>query len=138
MSDSLLVGVGSGAVTGAVISNNIIGGGTEHVGTGAAIGAAVGALGSYLIHRGLEKRDDRVRRETLLNLERYDVTPNGRNNSPQPTSSTHMLTKPAVDVEWVDTRVDGGKLIEGHRVWRVTEPPRWIPGTVNKEVKQNK
>ena len=134
LSDSLIVGVGTGAATGAVVASNMNGGSSEHALTGAAIGAAVGALGSYLIHGGLQKRDDRVRRETLLNLERYDVSgsPPQSIAPMQSGSATHMLTKPTVDVEWVDTRVDGGKLIEGHRVWRVTDTPKWIPGDSNK------
>ncbi len=134
LSDSLIVGVGTGAAAGAVVASNLNGGRSEQALTGAAIGAAMGALGSYLIYGGLQKRDYRVRRETLLNLERYDVSGVPPTTAPiQSTgSSTHMLTKPTVDVEWIDTRVDGGKLIEGHRVWRVTDNPKWIPGDSSK------
>lgn len=33
----------------------------------------IGGLASYLIHGSLEKRDANIRRETLMNLERYEV-----------------------------------------------------------------
>ena len=40
---------------------------------GVVIGGIVGGLASYMIHGSLEKRDANVRRETLMNLEQYDV-----------------------------------------------------------------
>ncbi len=128
LSDSLIVGAGTGAATGALIASNLKGNSSEQALGGAAIGAAIGLLGGYLTHNGLQKRDNQIRRETLLNLERYETS--GPNTAPVPGSTAiHMLTKPTVDVEWVDTRVDGNKLVEGHRVWRVTDSPKWIPGT---------
>jgi hypothetical protein len=40
---------------------------------GAVLGGVVGGLASYFIYGSLESRDARVRKETLLNLEKYDV-----------------------------------------------------------------
>ena len=37
------------------------------------IGGLVGGVASYLIHGSLERRDSDVRKETLLNLEHYEV-----------------------------------------------------------------
>lgn len=139
MSNSIMLGVGSGAAVGAIAGNQS-GGGSDRASSGAAIGAAVGALSAYLIHKGLEKRDEKLRRETLLNLERYDVSAPSRSlpSSAYPAGGGHLLTKPSVDVEWIETKVDGDKLIEGHRVWRIIEKPKWIPGEDNKDEKKSK
>lgn len=40
---------------------------------GVVIGGVAAGLASYAIHGALEKRDANVRRETLMNLEHYDV-----------------------------------------------------------------
>ncbi len=73
-SKSLLMGVGTGAAVGTAagvgFSSHDRGGGAWK---GALIGAGVGLVSSYFIHNGMEKRDADVRRETLLNLERFGV-----------------------------------------------------------------
>jgi hypothetical protein len=71
--DSLFMGAGTGAATGGIIGNQQPGDRTENTIKGAVIGGVVGGLASYFIHGALEKRDDSVRRETLMNLEHYDV-----------------------------------------------------------------
>lgn len=74
MSKSLLVGASTGAVLGTSagvgFSSNDRGGGAWK---GALIGGAIGLASSYFIHNGIEQRDADVRRETLLNLERFGV-----------------------------------------------------------------
>ena len=47
-----VIGAGSGAVVGAVVS--------KKKGTGAAVGAAAGAVGGYIIGRSQDKKDGRV------------------------------------------------------------------------------
>ncbi|MGE4107380.1 MAG: hypothetical protein AB7F66_09215 [Bacteriovoracia bacterium] len=74
MSKSLLVGAGTGAAVGTAAgvgfsSHDRSGGAWK----GALIGGAVGLVSSYFIHNGMEERDADVRRETLLNLERFGV-----------------------------------------------------------------
>lgn len=124
MSDSLIVGIGSGAVAGAAIAHN----GQGDSGTGAAVGAAIGGLSAYLIHKGIEKREEKIRRETLLNLEKFDVSKPPKTGTVSiPAGGGHYLTKPVVDMEWIETQVQGDKLVEGHRVWRIIEKPKWIP-----------
>ena len=125
MSDSLILGIGAGAAAGSVVSNQNHG----DAGTGAAIGAAIGGLSAYLIHKGIEKREVKIRRETLLNLEKFDVStpPKSGGMVSIPTGGGHFLTKPVVDMEWIETQVQGDKLVEGHRVWRIIEKPKWIP-----------
>ena len=50
------IGAGAGAVTGAIIGKNV---------KGAVIGGAVGAAGGYIIGRSQDKKDGRVRRDSL-------------------------------------------------------------------------
>lgn len=124
MSDSIMLGIGSGAAAGVAIANQ----GQKDSGSGAAVGALVGGLSAYFIHKGIQNREERVRRETLLNLEKYDVSAPTKGGSVTiPTGGGHFLTKPVVDMEWMETQVQGDKLVEGHRVWRIVEKPKWIP-----------
>lgn len=90
MSDSVILGIGTGAATGAVLGTQMRGE-SDKAGAGAAIGAALGGLGAYFIHKGLSNRDERTRRETLLNLEKYEVSLPGRSNQ--------NLTKTQGDLE---------------------------------------
>ena len=71
--DSLILGAGSGIAAGAVAGSQIGNDSTENAIKGAVIGGLVGGVASYLIHGSLESRDERVRRETLMNLESYEV-----------------------------------------------------------------
>lgn len=73
LKDSLILGASSGAVVGGAIGNQNSSDRSEGTIKGAVIGGVVGGLASYLIHGSLEKRDANVRRETLMNLERYEV-----------------------------------------------------------------
>jgi uncharacterized protein YcfJ len=71
--DSLVLGAGTGALVGGATGYSFRGDKTENVLTGAVIGGVVGGILSYVIHGSLESRDARVRKDTLLNLEKYDV-----------------------------------------------------------------
>jgi len=73
MRDSLIVGAGTGLVVGAVTGAQLGGDRGENAIKGAVIGGVVGGLASYLIHGSLERRDANVRRDTLMNLESYEV-----------------------------------------------------------------
>lgn len=71
--DSLVLGAGSGAVIGGIVGNQADGDKSENTIKGAVLGGVVLGLASYVIHNSLESRDAKVRRETLMNLEHYDV-----------------------------------------------------------------
>ena len=73
MKQSLLLGVATGAATGAIINHSIDRDNSSAATNGALAGAVVGLAASYFIHDGLENRDSRVRRETLLNLDKFNV-----------------------------------------------------------------
>lgn len=73
LKDSLVVGAGSGAIIGGIAGAQSSGDRSENTVRGAVVGGVVGGLASYFIHGSLEKRDANVRRETLINLEHYEV-----------------------------------------------------------------
>lgn len=70
---SLILGAGSGALIGAGAGLALPGDQTENALAGAVIGGVVGGFTSYLIHGSLQARDESVRRDTLMNLEHYEV-----------------------------------------------------------------
>ena len=131
MKESLVVGAGSGAAIGAGIGSSS---NQKNRGKGAAvgalIGAAVGLIGGRAVHKSLEKRDNETRKQTLFNIDKFGVS--GANGGFSPAGH-HGLTMPKVDSEWIPTSVQGKKLIEGHRVWLISEDPQWIPGKSSKK-----
>lgn len=113
-------GAAAGATTGALVHGEDRG---KAALIGGLIGAGVGAGSSFLIHKGLESRDSSVRNETLLNLDKFGVTgvSNHRGGRSRPA-----ITFPVVEEQQVETQVKGKKLIEGHRVWVISEDPKWM------------
>lgn len=71
--DSLMLGAGTGVVVGGIVGGKSNGDRGENTIAGAVIGGVALGLVSYAIHQSLEGRDSRVRRETLMNLEHYEV-----------------------------------------------------------------
>ena len=126
MSGSLVIGAGSGAALGAA-SGLHIGDkdqSKKNTSKGAVIGAAVGGLTGYLFHLGVKKREAKIRRDTIFNLE--------RNNVDAPIDfkgKSHGIQMPVIESEYVDEAVteDGKHLIESHRVWKVREQVRFAP-----------
>ena len=128
MRDSVLVGTavgaGMGVVGGVTLNSESRGSGAL---IGGLIGAAVGALGGVIFHKVLEGRDDQTRRETLFNLDKFNIQGPSKNGPDKMGDDWQpRISNPEVDFDWIDTHVDGKKLIEGHRVWRITEEPQWI------------
>jgi len=74
MTDTLELGAGSGVVAGGLVGN-LSSPRDRMEGTikGAVIGGVLAGITSYIIFGALERRDDHVRRETLMNLEHYEV-----------------------------------------------------------------
>jgi len=119
MRDSLIVGAGTGAVMGGAIGSQLQGGDpTENLLTGAVVGAVVGGVTSYLIYGSLESRDQRVRKETLLNLEKYDVlgrdaVTNSDSNKPAPRDKCYTTREVdgrlmSIPCRYVDDPNDSG------------------------------
>ena len=125
MRESLTLGVSTGAATGAVAGASLSKNRGQGALKGALVGGAISGIASYFIHKGLKKRDQKTRRETLFNLDKFGVDyPKNYSQENGPG-----LSKPVVESQWVDTQVQGKKLIEGHRVWIISEDPQWIPSS---------
>ncbi|MFT6631905.1 MAG: hypothetical protein ACJAS4_001866 [Bacteriovoracaceae bacterium] len=131
MRESLTLGISTGAATGAVAGASLNKNNGKGALQGALVGGAISGIASYFIHKGLKKRDQKTRRETLFNLDKFGVD-YPKNYS---TGNGPGLSMPVVESEWVDTQVKGKKLVEGHRVWIISEEPQWIP---NSELKKEK
>lgn len=126
--DSVLVGSGVGLSVGAV-SGGLLNKEKRAEGAllGGVIGAAVGAIGGLISHKFFDDRDSKVRRDTLFNLEKYNVaSPSGVGVRAGGNDFRPRISNPEIDFEWIDTHIQGKKLIEGHRVWKITEEPQWI------------
>lgn len=98
MRESLILGVGTGAVVGGIVGSQGSGNREEIAIQGAVIGGVAAGLASYFIHGALEKRDANVRRETLMNLEHYDVLGfEGFNANPSKIQNGKCFTTQEVD-----------------------------------------
>lgn len=132
MRESLTLGVSTGAATGAVAGASLSKNRSQGALKGALVGGAISGIASYFIHKGLKKRDQKTRRETLFNLDKFGVDyPKNYSQENSPG-----LSKPVVESQWVDTQVQGKKLIEGHRVWIISEDPQWIPSNKKEKEKE--
>ena len=101
--DSLILGAGTGAVLGGVAGSQLRGDRSENAITGAIIGGVVGGVASYFIHGSLESRDAKVRKDTLLNLEKYDVM--GRENLTGANASENQKGDKCYTTREVDGRL---------------------------------
>ena len=122
LKESMITGIGTGAITGATAG---IVGGTQkkHAVGGLLVGGLIGAVSSYFIFKGLEKRDQKIRRETLFNLEKFDVSvPHSLSNDYDGPS----LTMPIIEEQWVDSQIKDGRLIEKHRIWEISEDSKLV------------
>lgn len=102
LKDSLILGAGTGLVVGGIAGNQSDGDRSENVLTGAVIGGVVGGFTSYLIHGSLESRDSRVRKDTILNLEKFDVM--GRDTTSNPGNKSTGLGDKCYATREVDGR----------------------------------
>ncbi len=117
MRDSMILGAGSGfaagAVTGAMASS-------ESKGTGAmiggAIGAGVGLVAAYFTHKSLEDRDSKIRKDTLFSLEKFGVS-----DVPNQSSAVPAISFRVIEEQKVETNRQGNKVIEGHRIWILSD-----------------
>ena len=73
MNKSLILGAGTGAVTGLAVSDYAGKHDSQNQTKASLLGALIGGITTYFVHRNLEKRDERVRQETLFNLEKFGV-----------------------------------------------------------------
>ena len=123
MKETILTGVATGAVTGLVLGPAIDRGSPDAKVGGALIGAAVGGIAGYFIHKELDDRDAKIRKETLFNLDKFNVSrPNANANA----DYDYGLAAPSVETECYDTEVKGDKLVQAHCESRIIGSPEWV------------
>lgn len=117
LAGSVAIGTGSGVAVGATVGavaaseDRVLG-----AVVGSLIGAGVGALSSLLIHKGVESRDANIRKETLFNLEKFGVS-----GVPRMGSSVPAISFGVVDEQKIETHRQGNKVVEGHRIWILSD-----------------
>jgi len=123
MKESIFTGIGAGAVTGLVLGPVIDRHGSEAKLGGALIGAAVGGIAAYFVHQGLDDRDAKVRKETLFNLDRYNVSqPNGGGEM----GDEYGIAPASANTDCFPTEIKGDKLIQAHCESKITGTPEWV------------
>jgi hypothetical protein len=129
--ESVLTGVATGAVTGLLLGPVVAPGASDSRVGGALIGAAVGGIASYFIHKSLDDRDAKTRKETLFNLDKYNVSrPSGSSDA------GYGIAAPSVETECFDTEVKGDKLVQAHCESRIIGTPEWVKSQ-NRKSKNN-
>lgn len=135
LNKTVLGSMGVGAAAGALITQqHPRGKSVKSKSIGALAGALISGVVGFFVHKGAERRDAKIRRDTLFNLDKFDVSaPSGLG-----ASSAHGITAPSIESEWIPTRVEGRKLIEGHKVWLITDEAHWVPDAGRKEKSSRK
>ena len=82
-------------------------------------------MAGYFIHGELEERDAKVRKATLFNLDKY-----GPSSLPyQSWSQVPGITFPVESEDYIPTHRRGNQVVEGHRVWILSDNAQWEEST---------
>lgn len=132
MKESIIAGVATGAVTGLVLGPVVDRGSPDAKVGGALIGAAVGGIAGYFLHKGLDDRDAKTRKETLFNLDKFNVSRPNTN-----VDYDYGIAAPSVETECFDTEVKGDKLVQAHCESRILGSPEWVKNQGRKKKPNN-
>ncbi|MBF0299781.1 MAG: hypothetical protein HQK51_13735 [Oligoflexia bacterium] len=120
------LGVLTGATTGGLIAPSFVHKDKKNaLLIGALIGSVVGGIGGYITHKKLEERDEKIKKEMLLNLDKHNL-----NSGPEllqlPTGpKAPSVLNPKVERVWVEPRIEGNKYLEGYFTWVIIDAARW-------------
>ena len=134
MKKSIALGISSGTATG-LAGGVFMGQGNKGKAalTGTLLGALVGGVASYFIHKGVESRDEKVRKETLFNLDQYGVS-----GAPlKLPTNVPGITFPIESEEQIPTHRKGNKVVEQHRIWTLSDNAKWEGKSTKKKKKKN-
>ncbi len=124
----LTVGGGIGAIADQGLNENT---NKDSMIKNSIIGAVVGLGVGYLLHTVIDNREDKVRKETLFNLEAYGID---QDFKPVIDSEYgNFVTSPYVKEDYIDTHTtdDGRVLIQGHKRWVLIGSPQFnLPAPV--------
>lgn len=118
----LTVGAGIGAIAEQGLDSNAD---KKSTTKSSIIGAVVGLSASYLLHKVINKREDKVRKETLFNLEAHGIS---QGFKPVVDSKYgNFVTNPHVKEDYIETHTtdDGRVLIQGHKRWVLIGRPQF-------------
>ncbi|MBF0363832.1 MAG: hypothetical protein HQK49_22620 [Oligoflexia bacterium] len=133
---TVTVGLLTGAVSGAVITPGIVKQNKKDaLVIGALVGAALGGVAGYFTHKKLDERDEKIRKDTIFNLENFGyhptiAIPNNKDKDAPP------VMNPKVEKIWIEPRIEGHKYISGHYQWVITDEARW--GNKSEDKKESK
>ena len=151
----VIMGLGVGGATGLVMSHYMKDPGTRtgrklRSLNGVIIGTTIGGLGGYIVHHALKQRDERIRKETLMDLDflsqeepsKKEGGLEKKRNDPmrvqedpqmaQIDNPPFALSPPEITRECFDWRVKGNRLIQNHCVWHTRGQSLWVPSMKKK------
>ncbi len=133
---SVFTGMGVGAMTGAATGIIINKRNKEKWALqGLVIGATLGGSSAYVVHHSLKKRDEKIKKETLLRFNEFmssmsfegDSRGRPRQNTKERGVKDFKVATPEVDKNCSDWEIKGNRLVEGHCVWVIHGQSFWLP-----------
>lgn len=126
-------GAAMGAATASAMANKDHGQVTLR---GAGIGALVGGITGYILHKVIDKKESQVRKETLFNLESHGIS-TGFDGIDLKKFDT-FVSSPQVREDYIETHTvdDGRKLIQGHKTWTIIGNPQFNIGSPKRRKKR--
>ncbi len=112
-----LLGTGAGAALGGIAAPGKNG---KYRTRNVIIGAAAGGIAGTVAGAALFENTERQKELAYLKGRESKDTP-AKGNVPE-------LQEPKVEAQWVETKVQGNKWIEGHYEYVIKEPVRWEVG----------
>ena len=109
------IGAGTGAALGGIVDPGSNG---QYRTRNVIIGAGVGAIAGGLVGNSIHENNERDKELAYLKgKEAQRKSTDGK--------SVPNLQQPKVEAQWVESKVQGNRYIEGHFEYIITEPTRW-------------
>lgn len=109
------IGAGTGAALGGIVDPGSNG---QYRTRNVIIGAGVGAIAGGLVGNSIHENNERDKELAYLKGKEAQ-----RKSADE--KSVPNLQQPKVEAQWVESKVQGNRYIEGHFEYIITEPTRW-------------